>query len=184
MGKPEFVYQKVLAASQDIQLKIGYVDFLSGRGDNDTAYQLWKFSVAGSRPFPFATAAPYLDRLILMRRIDEASHVWRDLGRLGIVTGAGANDKDNLIFNGDFEQPPLAAGFDWRTGPTTYLNVDFASAGAYHGGHCLRIDFMGFRNDEYLLVYQIVPVLPQNAYRLEALSAPKTSPPTAVRACA
>jgi hypothetical protein len=168
VGKPESVYQKVLAESGDIQLKIGYVDFLSGQGDNDNAYQLWKLSVAGARPFLFATAAPYLDRLIGLRRIEEASHVWRDLGRLGILTGVAANDGDNLIFNGDFEQPPLAAGFDWRTGPTTYVNVDFASAGAYHGGHCLRLDFLSSRNDEYVLVYQIVPVLPQNAYRLEA----------------
>jgi tetratricopeptide (TPR) repeat protein len=110
VGKPESVYQKVLAESGDIQLKIGYVDFLSGQGDDDTAYQLWKLSLAGSRPFPFATAAPYLDRLIGLGRIEEASRVWRDLGRLGIVAGVDANDEDNLIFNGDFEQPPLAAG--------------------------------------------------------------------------
>jgi len=62
----------------------------------------------------------------------------------------------------------LKAGFDWRTSPTTYLVVDFSAPGAYHGAHCLRVDFTVSRNDEYEPVYQIVPVLPHHAYSLEA----------------
>jgi hypothetical protein len=166
--KPELIYQIVLAESGNIELKVGYVDFVSGQGDNDTAYHLWKLAVAGSHPFPFATATPYLERLISLGRIEEASRVWQDLERLGIVKGVEANEKDNLIFNGDFEHSPLNAGFDWRTDPTTYLVVDVTAGGAYHGVHCLRIDFTGRRNDEYEPVYQIVPVLPQRTYRLEA----------------
>jgi len=73
----------------------------------------------------------------------------------------------NLIFNGDFELAPLLAGFDWRTVPATYLAVDFSAPGAYHGGHCLRVDFTVSRNDEFEPAYQIVPVLPQHAYLLE-----------------
>jgi hypothetical protein len=78
------------------------------------------------------------------------------------------SEKDNLVFNGDFEQSPLNAGFDWRAVPTTYLAVDFSATGAYHGAYCLRVDFTVSRNDEYEPVYQIVPVLPDHAYRLEA----------------
>ncbi len=59
------------------------------------------------------------------------------------------NEKDNLIFNGDFEQSPLKAGFDWRASPQTFLAVDFSAPGAYHGAHCLRVDFTVSRNDEY-----------------------------------
>jgi tetratricopeptide (TPR) repeat protein len=166
--KPDPIFQKVLAGSADVQLKVGYVDFLSGQGDNDTAYRIWRLVVADSRPFPFSSAAPYLERLIGLGRIEEAVHVWQDLERLGIVKRYKADEKDNLIFNGDFEQSPLNAGFDWRAGPLTYLAVDFSAPGAYHGAHCLRVDFTVSRNDEYEPAYQIVPVLPHHAYTLEA----------------
>jgi tetratricopeptide (TPR) repeat protein len=166
--KPDPIFQKVLADSADERLKVGYVDFLSDQGDNDTAYRIWRRVVADSRPFPFPSAAPYLERLIALGRIEEAVNVWQDLERLGIVKRNGADEKDNLIFNGDFEQSPLNAGFDWRTSPRTYLAVDFSAPGAYHGAHCLRVDFTVSRNDEYEPAYQIVPVLPHHAYTLQA----------------
>ena len=166
--KPDPVFQKVLADSADVQLKVGYVDFLSDQGDNDTAYRIWRLVVADSRPFPLSSATPYLERLIGLGRIEEAANVWQDLERLGIVKRYEADEKDNLIFNGNFEQSPLDAGFDWRAGPRTYLAVDFSSPGAYHGAHCLRVDFTVSRNDEYEPAYQIVPVLPHHAYTLKA----------------
>ena len=166
--KPDPVFQKVLADSADVQLKVGYVDFLSDQGDNDTAYRIWRLVVADSRPFPLSSATPYLERLIGLGRIEEAANVWQDLERLGIVKRYEADEKDNLIFNGDFEQSPLNAGFDWRAGPLTYLAVDFSAPGAYHGAHCLRVDFTVSRNDEYEPAYQIVLVLPHHAYTLQA----------------
>ena len=166
--KPDPIFQKVLADSANEQLKVGYVNFLSDQGDNDTAYRIWRLVVADSRPFPFSSAAPYLERLIASGRIEEAVNVWQYLERLGIVKRNEADEKDNLIFNGDFEQSPLNAGFDWRTSPRTYLAVDFSAPGAYHGAHCLRVDFTVSRNDEYEPAYQIVPVLPHHAYMLQA----------------
>ncbi len=166
--KPDAIFQKVLVGSADVPLEARYVDFLSAQGDNDAAYQIWRRVVADSRPFPFASAAPYLERLIARGRIEEAVNVWQDLERLGIVKRPGAEEKDHLIFNGDFEQSPLKTGFDWRADPGTYLAVDFSAPGAFHGAHCLRVDFTVSRNDEYEPAYQIVPVLPRHAYTLEA----------------
>jgi tetratricopeptide (TPR) repeat protein len=166
--KPDTIFQKVLAGSADVPLEVSYVFFLSYQGDDDSAYRIWRLVVAESRPFPFSSAAPYLDRLIALGRIEEAVNVWQDLERLGIVKRSKADEKDNLIFNGDFEQLPLNSGFDWRTGPATYLAVDFSAPGAYHGAHCLRVDFTVSHNEEYEPAYQIVPVLPHHAYTLEA----------------
>jgi hypothetical protein len=166
--KPDTIFQEVLAGSADVPLEVSYVFFLSNQGDDDSAYRIWRLVVAESRPFPFSSAEPYLDRLIALGRIEEAVNVWQDLERLGIVKRYGADEKDNLIFNGDFEQLPLNSGFDWRTGPGTYLAVDFSAPGAYHGAHCLRVDFTVSRNEEYEPAYQIVPVLPHHAYTLEA----------------
>jgi tetratricopeptide (TPR) repeat protein len=166
LQQPETVFQKVLAGIPDAELQVEYVDFLSDQGDNDAAYRIWRRVVTDSPSFPFSSATPYLDRLIASSRIEEAVNVWQDLERLGIV--AVANQKDDLIFNGDFERAPLKAGFDWRTGPPTYLAVDFSAPGAYHGAHCLRVDFTVSRNDEFEPVYQFVPVLSGHDYRLEA----------------
>jgi hypothetical protein len=164
--QPEHVYEKVLADNPRGEAKVGYVDFLSDEGDNEAAYRIWRRLAAGSLSVPYSSAAPYLDRLIAWGRINESVNVWQDLERLGIVKpGSG---KDNLIFNGDFERPPLKSGFDWRTGNTTYLAVDFSAPQAYHRDHCLRIDFTVSRNDEYEPVFQIVPVLPRQTYELEA----------------
>jgi tetratricopeptide (TPR) repeat protein len=166
---PDLVYQNVLAGSANAETKVGYANFLSDQGDDDAAYRVWKLAVAGPHSIPFSSARPYLERLIDRSRIDEAKEVWQDLEDLGTVQKAEAKGNDNLVFNGDFEQFPLNAAFDWRwSSQLNYLSVDFSALGAYHGAHCLRIDFAVSRNQEYEPVYQIVPVQASHTYRLEA----------------
>jgi tetratricopeptide (TPR) repeat protein len=166
---PDAIFEKVLADRADSGPKVDYVDFLSDEDNNDAAYRAWKLTVADSRPFAFSAAAPYLDRLIDRGRIDEADAVWRDLERLKIVRMPGGDGAGNVIFNGDFEQAPLNAGFDWRwSSNLTFLALDFSAPGAFHGDHCLRIDFTVSRNSEYEPVYQIVPVVPNTTYTLQA----------------
>jgi hypothetical protein len=166
LHQPERVYKRVLADNPRTELKVGYVDFLSDQGDNETAFRIWRRLAEGSLSLPYSSAAPYLDRLIALGRINEAVNVWQDLERLGIVEPD--SQKGNLMFNGEFERPPLNSGFDWRIGNTTYLAVDFSAPLAHHGKHSLRIDFTVSRNDQYEPVYQIVPVLPRQTYTLEA----------------
>jgi tetratricopeptide (TPR) repeat protein len=168
---PDVIFQKMLASSADSELKVSYVDFLSDQEENDAAYRAWKLTAATPRSFPFAprsSAQRYIERLIDRGRIDEAAEVWQDLERLGIVSKPRSEGSGNLVFNGGFEQFPLNAGFDWRWGGLTYLAIDFSAPGAYHGAHCLRIEFTVSRNNEYEPVCQIVPVLPNHAYQLEA----------------
>ena len=94
--------------------------------------------------------------------------MWVDLQKLGTLK-CPQGSHNNLVFNGDFEQAPLNAGFDWRrTDQMTYLAVDFAAPGAYHGAQCLRVDFTVKRNEQFEPAYQIVPVLPNRTYKLEA----------------
>jgi tetratricopeptide (TPR) repeat protein len=168
VGQPELIFRKVLADREDSEIKVGYVDFLSTQEDYNAAYRIWRLVVTNARPFPFSSAEAYLDRLIALGRIEEAVHVWQDLARLGIIERPKVDEKDGLIFNSDFEQPPLNAAFDWRSSQVAYLHVDFSASGAYHGTHCLRVDFTAARNNEYEPVYQIVPVLPNHRYALAA----------------
>jgi hypothetical protein len=111
-------------------------------------------------PVPHAGPAPAAPSLDSGQALKSGAMPPRNEGSL--------KEKDNLVFNGDFEQAPLRAGFDWRLGPTAFLAVDFSTPGAYHGARCLRVDFTVSRNAEYEPVYQIVPVQPQHAYSLEA----------------
>jgi tetratricopeptide (TPR) repeat protein len=160
----EVVFRRVLADRVDSEIKVGYVDFLSTQEDYDSAYRIWRLVVTNARPFPFSSAQAYLDRLISRDRMEEAVHVWHDLQRLGIVEKPAVDDSEGLVFNGDFEQTPLDAAFDWRSSKAAYLRVDFSALGAYHGAHCLRVDYTAPCNNEYEPVYQIVPVLPNHTY--------------------
>ncbi len=169
-GDPEVIWQKVLPDNPS--LKVAYVNFLSAQGEADFAYRVWAQTVvqngAHASPLPLALAEPYLDRLLDLGRNREAFSVWQDLQRLGIVEKPAAGDQDNLVFNGDFEQVPLNAGFDWRYREAPYPSLDFLDPAAYQGVRCLRLDFTVKRNEDYEPVYQIVPVVPHQEYLLMA----------------
>jgi tetratricopeptide (TPR) repeat protein len=165
---PQVVLEKVLPSGADAKLKLLFVDFLAVEGNPDFAYGVWRQTVVNDSPFAFWLAAPYLQRLLDLGRYKEAIDVWGDLERLGIVNKPPSEDRDNLIYNGDFEQPPLNAGFDWRTSELPYLWFAFPDSGAYQGRRCLRLDFTVGRNDESEAVYQFVPAAPNQGYLLTA----------------
>jgi tetratricopeptide (TPR) repeat protein len=170
---PDRIFHRTIPARAGPALKLNYVDFLSNQGDNDSAFRIWQLvvaeKVAGDSAFSFSSSKPYLERLLDLGRIGEAESVWHDLQRLKIVAAPAKAESGNLIFNGDFEQLPLDAGFDWRwSDRETYVAIDFAAPAAYHGAHCLRIDFTVNRNEEYEPVAEFVRVFPNRSYRLEA----------------
>jgi tetratricopeptide (TPR) repeat protein len=168
-GDPEVVYHKVLLPGDDTKLKLNYVNFLSGEGNNlDAARQVWSDVLSAASPFPLTAAEPYLDRLGSLGHGQEVKKAWQDLERLGVVPRPDASDKDNLVYNGDFEQTPLNAGLDWRSDSVPFLTVDFSDPGAHHGSRCLRLDFTVSRNEDYTGPYQFVPVDPNQKYVLQA----------------
>jgi tetratricopeptide (TPR) repeat protein len=165
---PQVVLEKVLPRGADAKLKLVYVDFLSAEGNLDFAYEVWRQTVASASPFAFWLAEPYLQRLLDLGRYKEAINVWGDLERLGIVSKPPSEERDNLIYNGDFEQAPLNAGFDWRTSALPYLWFAFPNSGTYRGARCFRLDFTVARNDESEALYQFVPAAPNQEYLLAA----------------
>jgi len=149
------------------QLRLALLRYLTGEGRLDLAPTTWNAIAAAGRSFPFALAQPYVDRLISAGDAAEAARVWSDLCRLDVVPAAAAQP-GNAVFNGDFEQPPLGGGFDWRWFPQQDLWLDFADRDAYSGACCLRVDFVGERNRDYEPVAQFVPVVAGQRYRLSA----------------
>jgi len=168
IADPQTVAEKVLPSVGNPVLQLQFINFLSTHDQLAAAYPVWSKVVAHSSQFPFSLAKPYLNQLIDARRYDEAESVWQDLERLGIVDQPRPTDKDELAFNGGFEQTPLDAGFDWRFWDNAYPPIDLSASAAHQGARCLRIDFNVKRNDEYEPVFQAVPVVPGQRYHLSA----------------
>ncbi len=168
VSDPDAVFRQVLAGRKDPKLGLDYVDYLSRHDQPDAAYRVWTLALANAQPFPLALAKPYLERLLDLHQYQEALTVWEDLERLGIVKNPAKEDPGNLVFNGGFEQDPLNAGFDWHSAEASFLSFDFADPGAHQGNRCLRLNFTVKRNETYQPVYQLVPVVPGQAYQLAA----------------
>lgn len=166
-GDPERVFHKVLLPGTDTNLKLAFVSFLSGEGNNlDAAHQVWSQILSAHPSFPITAAEPYLDRLVSLGRGQEARSVWRDLEDSGVIPAP--NERDNLIYNGDFENGTVNSVMDWRYGPVPFLSVSFIEPGAYHGNRCMRMDFTVGRNADYVGPSQFVPVDPGQEYLLQA----------------
>lgn len=165
---PEAVYRQVVGPSSGPSLKMAYVNFLSTHGQEKVAFEVWKEVAGGKTSFSFPLVDPYLKRLIDSRHYRQASVVWHDLERRGIVKQSAGHDPDNLVFNGGFEESPLDAGFDWRYRQEPYVAIDFRARHAYQGKRCLEIVFSDVENHRDEPVYQLVPVEPGKTYELSA----------------
>jgi hypothetical protein len=165
---PPMILAKVVGNEKDSQMGLAYVDFMSANNQFDAAHQAWTHIAEGGSPFSFDAVQVYIERLLNQRRYVEAQAIWSQLEARGIIAKPADSEAGNLLFNGGFEQPPLDAGFDWRSPPASYVSVDFADASPYAGAHCLRVDFLVGQNDEFEPVYQILPVVRDQAYTLTA----------------
>ncbi len=168
LDDPQLILERVLPSGRDPRLKLAYLNFLLANGMADKAHQVWMEAVKAGTSFPLPLASPYIEHLLALGRFEEAQGAWRDLEQLGVISNPGAGEEGNLVFNGDFEQTPLGVGFDWRNPSGPYIALDFADAGAHSGKHCLRIDFTVRRNEEYIPLYQFVPVASNQTYLLTA----------------
>ncbi len=164
------VAERVLPPSASPKLKLAYVGFLSRQGEYADAFRAWQqfASEAPRSKVTFATAQPYIENLLSHSRFDEAKAVWTDLLKSQIVSQPPSTDSGDAVFNGDFEQAPLNAGFDWRTPQLPYVVTDLQAPAANRGAKSARVDFTVRHNEEYEILYQFVPVEPGCAYRLRA----------------
>jgi hypothetical protein len=165
---PQMILESVVGGGKDPKLALAFADFLSARNDFDNARQAWTQTIARGSAFNFVDVQPYLEHLMSHGRYQEAQAVWAELVQRGVVAKPAERAPGDLVFNGSFEQPPLDAGFDWRSPSSPYVSVDFADSSAYQGARCLRVDFPVSQNDEFEPVYQIVPVAADKVYTLAA----------------
>ena len=169
LGDPEAVFERVLPPEGSPEIKAAFISFLSTNGELDSAYRLWNRKMTKAHPFSFQAAEPFLERLIEAKRVGDARSVWLDLERLGIIKKPSLDKQGNLVFNWDFEQDPLNAGFDWNYRTRPYLLLDFSDPQAYSGVRCLRLHFTAPQNEDFEATSQIIPVDPDQPYLLKAV---------------
>lgn len=193
LGKPDVVERGILATNHNPHVSMSFVNLASSLGSDDSAYEEWRRlasaddtdraegggPAADSRPLSLTEVAPYFDHLVDSGRESEAVAVWSDLERLHVVgapdqgpredvrSSTDAGRGSQLVFNGGFEQKSLNLGFDWRYNPEPFISVSRSNS-AHSGGHSLRVEFTGERNQEYDPIFEIVPVEPDRSYVLSA----------------
>ncbi len=165
---PQLILQRVLPPGTDPRLRLAYLNFLSTNELANQAHQVWLETVSAGASFPLASASPYLEHLLETGRFEEAQGVWQDLEKLGIIPQPNRDQDDNLVFNGDFERPPLGVGFDWRDRAGPFISLDLSDSSAHTGKRCLRIDFTVSRNEAYAPLYEFIPVPLNQAFLLTA----------------
>ena len=148
-----------------------YLVYLTEHGKAEQAAQLWSAMVqraqAGGMTLTAASAAPYINYLLGRRLGGAALQVRADLERLKVFNG-DQTAPGNFVFNGSFEQPPANNGFDWRRPDASYPPVNLFASGGHGGAHCLRADFNVGLNQDFVLAFQFLPLLPDSRYRLTA----------------
>lgn len=166
LGDPEKVYQNLLPAGASPQLKLAYLDFVSTHRDLAFANQLWKQIASDRLSCKFSDVKVYLADLLGAGDVSQATRVWGDLEKAGVVSKPAVKKNVNLVYNGGFEHAPLNAGFGWHDQKTRYVETDFRDPSAYQGSRCLRVDYAAGQNLASEPVYELVPVEPCQSYHL------------------
>ncbi len=164
---PELVWRSLLDA-QDLRAQMKFLEYLAASGRVEAANGLWQDLASQKKPVSIAQVAPFVDQLLGGTHYAEAANVWSYAGGKNSKTLDDVMSEPNLVFNGSFEQAPLNAGFDWHFAPQSYVELNFSDPTAKHGRHALKADFTVPQNSEYELLYQFVPVVPNQTYELSA----------------
>ncbi len=168
---PQAIYEAVLPTGSDAYARFTYLKFLCSAADYESAMKIWSQMIAGPDRTPeVSLVKPFLDFLIYHNQIDAAETVWSQLQHAGVVPPDPPSQAGNILYNSNFDMPPLNTGFDWSVTDSPDLEVDLADPSGRQGGKCLRFDFMVGRDADYDLVDQLVRVLPDTRYHLSAFA--------------
>ena len=144
-----------------------YLAYLLSHHNFGDAQSVWKRIVTNSESFRAAQAAGYIDGLIGAHRPAEAYQAWNDLRTKGLIAPTYAQTGQNLALNGDFEEPPLGFGFDWRLGRTDGAYATLDRTAFRSPSHSVLVQFAGTHNVNYESVFEFVRVAPNRSYRLQ-----------------
>lgn len=170
-GDPEKILAELVPTDADLELS--YLNFLISTNRLNQTAPVWKRIAANTETFDPAFASAYMDALIADHQGAAAYKVWEVLRRKGLIAATYESTSQNLIENGDFENQPLQAGFDWRVSQNSGVYAGLDDSAFHSPAHSLLIQFPGTSNVDYHNVYEFVPVLPNHSYHLIGFMKPQ-----------
>jgi hypothetical protein len=166
---PSILVSQLVPPGSSSELEFALLRFLVRNRQFDPAQKVWESVAAGAGSFTFDDANNYVEDLILADRFEQAGQVWKEMLRRGVLKSTSA-DSQNLVYNGDFHDPPLNAGFGWRIDSLPYVFTSPSNEQTPAGQDSLRVDFTGEQNLEGGVADQFVLVDPKTTYRLQFLA--------------
>ena len=148
--------------------EFSYLNYLVTEQRIPEAGAVWKRIVANPKTFDPHEASGYIDTLIETGRANEAYQAWTDLQGKGLVHMPPGGPNQNLITNGNFEDPLLNMGFAWRIQDVHGVYAGLDTATFHSPGHSLCVQFTGNQNLDYHQIFQFVKVSPNHQYELDA----------------
>lgn len=138
--------------------------FLIGADEAAPAEKVWKRILQLGSPVSASESCKYVDYLIDKHEVPAAVHAWTDIADLNHTHTI---QRDNLVVNGDFEEPISGCGFDWHYQPAFAAPVTIDSMEGKSGTHSLLIEFQGGAPSDVGLL-QYIPVNPGDHYEFSA----------------
>jgi len=165
-GNAAQILQELIPNS--LPAEFSYLNYLVTERRMPEAEAVWKRIAAAPETFDPHEASGYIDTLIKMGHADAAYHAWKDLQKKGLVHMPPGGFNQNLITNGNFEDPLLNMGFGWRIQDVHGVYAGLDTATFHSPGHSLAVQFTGKQNLNYHQIFQFVKVSPNHQYQLDA----------------
>lgn len=144
--------------------QVQFLSFLTSRNENAAAAKVWQTLIHSSQSIPAIEAGKYVDYLLATHDVSAAKRAWTEaLENNGVEH---IQRGDNLVTNGDFEEPISGVGFDWHYRRDGRCVVTVDDSEGKNGTHSLSAQVKSAFEDAG--VYQYVPVTPGEQYELSA----------------
>lgn len=143
-----------------------FLDFLISRNEPAAAASVWAQIVQIQQPIEMRHVFDYVRYLIERKEVSEAHQVWQQAASLCDLLGYQSSP-ENLVVNGDFSQPVLNGGFDWRYEKLSDVSLTLDPAESHSGHRSLSIIFDS-RGIEDAGIRQLIPVEPDATYEFSA----------------
>jgi tetratricopeptide (TPR) repeat protein len=133
----------------------------------DADMVVWRRLVSLGKPFPPADAFPFLDKLIMGDRAQDAQRAWKEtMTLMGLFQGGTPNG--SLVSDGNFAGDFALGGLGWRWNAPLGVVIGFDSPPPGQSGRSVRLDFGGGSNLSLDMPAQFVPIDPDHAYHFHS----------------
>ncbi len=154
---------------------MGYLNFLAGKDELDLAAMVWRRCLGNVIPPDYemkpSLAFHYIHRLLAKSRVEEALKVWDEVlaksgAGLGDARWEKSEERQNLVWNGSFENEILRGGMDWRYPDAAEVQLEVDIEARMDGLKSLRATFKD-ANVSTGYLHQIVPIFSPGDYELQ-----------------